>query len=64
MVARQKKELGARARVIGTGEMVKLIAAETSAIDVVDECLTLKGLKMIYEMNANAGRVARDIAIG
>ncbi len=64
MIARQKKELGARARVIGTGEMVKLIAAETSAIDVVDECLTLKGLKMIYEMNANAGRVARDIAIG
>ena len=52
MIARQKKELGARARVIGTGEMVKLIAAETPAIDVVDECLTLKGLKMIYEMNA------------
>ncbi|MDE3090146.1 MAG: type III pantothenate kinase [Chloroflexota bacterium] len=52
MIARQKQELGTRARVIGTGEMVQLIAAETKAIDVVDECLTLKGLKMIYEMNA------------
>jgi type III pantothenate kinase len=51
MIARVKKELGARARVIGTGEMVSLIAAETKAIDVVDDCLTLKGLKMIYEMN-------------
>ncbi|MBI5029836.1 MAG: type III pantothenate kinase [Chloroflexi bacterium] len=51
MIARVKKELGARARVIGTGEMVNLIAVETKAIDVVDEGLTLKGLKMIYEMN-------------
>jgi type III pantothenate kinase len=52
MVVRVKRELGARARVIGTGEMVNLIARETNAMDVVDECLTLKGLKMIYEMNA------------
>ena len=47
-----KKELGAKAHVIGTGEMVNLIAVETKAIDVVDEGLTLKGLKMIYEMNS------------
>jgi len=52
MIARVKKELGALARVIGTGEMVELIARETKVMDVVDECLTLKGLKMIYEMNA------------
>jgi type III pantothenate kinase len=51
MIARVKKELGARARTIGTGEMVNLIAPETNAMDVVDEGLTLKGLKMIYEMN-------------
>lgn len=51
MIARVKKELGARARVIGTGELVKLIAPETQAIDVVDDHLTLKGLKFIYEMN-------------
>ncbi len=51
MVARIKKELSAQARVIGTGEMVGVIAAETRAIDLVDDCLTLKGLKFIYEMN-------------
>lgn len=51
MIVRVKRELGARARVIGTGEMVNLIARETNAMGVVDECLTLKGLKMIYEMN-------------
>ncbi len=51
MVARIKKELGARARVIGTGELVSLITSETKAIDLVDDCLTLKGLKLIYEMN-------------
>ena len=52
MIARQKKELGAGAHVIGSGEMVHLIAAETKSIDLVDDCLTLKGLKMIYELNA------------
>ncbi len=52
MISRIKKELGARTRVIATGEMVHLIADETRAIEIVDECLTLKGLKMIYELNA------------
>ena len=52
MIVRIKKELGDRARIIGTGEMVELIARETKAMDVVDEGLTLKGLKMIYEMNS------------
>ncbi len=51
MITRIKKELGASARVIATGENVALIARETGALDVVDECLTLKGLKIIYEMN-------------
>ncbi len=51
MIARIKKELGAKARVVGTGEMVSVIAAETKAIDHVDDSLTLKGLKLIYEMN-------------
>jgi type III pantothenate kinase len=50
MIARIKRELP-KARVIGTGEMVNLIAAETKAMDAVDDCLTLKGLKIIYEMN-------------
>ena len=44
-------ELGGTVRVIGTGELAHLIAPETKAIDVVDEWLTLKGLKAIWEMN-------------
>jgi len=38
-------------RVISMGETVNLIVPETKAIEVVDECLTLKGLRMIYEIN-------------
>ncbi|HEX2999465.1 MAG TPA: type III pantothenate kinase [Armatimonadota bacterium] len=51
MITRIKKDLGAASHVIGTGEMVHLIADETRAIDSIDEYLTLEGLKMIYEMN-------------
>ncbi len=51
MVARLKKELGASARVIGTGELAHLIAPRTKVIEVVDEELTLKGVKMIWELN-------------
>lgn len=53
MIARIKKELGAQARVVATGEMVRLIARETSSLDILDESLTLEGLKFIYEMNAS-----------
>ncbi len=51
MIARLKRELGAKARTIATGEMAHLIAPETKVFDVVDEWLTLKGLKIIWEMN-------------
>lgn len=51
MIARLKKELGASARVIGTGELAHLIAPHTKEIEIVDEELTLKGVKMIWEMN-------------
>jgi len=38
-------------RVIGTGGLAGLIAKETTVIEVVDPWLTLKGLRMIYELN-------------
>ena len=50
MIARIKKEMG-HARVIATGETEHLIGDETQVIDVVDDGLTLKGMKIIYEMN-------------
>lgn len=37
--------------VVATGGLAKLLAPETSMIDVVDPFLTLKGLKAIYEKN-------------
>ena len=51
LVKRMRAELGGQARVIGTGGLAELIAAETSAIEVVEPDLTLIGLRLIYEMN-------------
>jgi type III pantothenate kinase len=51
IVARIKEGLGDKPRVIATGGLACLVASETSSIDTVDEYLTLKGLKIIYERN-------------
>jgi len=51
IVARIRKELGEKAKVIATGGHSELIGKETSVIDIVDRTLTLTGLKMIYTMN-------------
>lgn len=51
MVARYKAELGPETRVIGTGGLAPLIAAETQVIDVVAPWLTLEGLRLLYAMN-------------
>ncbi len=51
MVARIKKELGQEPRVIATGGLSTLIAAQTSVIEVVDDRLMLVGLRLVYEMN-------------
>ncbi|KGR77554.1 type III pantothenate kinase [Ureibacillus sinduriensis] len=37
--------------VVATGSLAKLIASETTAIDIVDDLLTLKGLHVIYNKN-------------
>jgi len=52
IVARMKDALGReQTRVIATGGLACLIASETKSIDTVDDYLTLKGLKIIYERN-------------
>ncbi len=38
-------------RVVATGGLGKLIADETDAIEIYDNKLTLKGLRIIYEKN-------------
>ncbi|HEY6040822.1 MAG TPA: type III pantothenate kinase [Anaerolineae bacterium] len=51
LVRRIKNELGGTAKVIALGEQVDLIARHTQVIDVIDENVTLQGLRLIYEMN-------------
>jgi type III pantothenate kinase len=51
LVNRIKSELGADALVIGTGGLVEVIAAETPAINTVDRDLTLRGLRILADLN-------------
>ncbi|HZE18011.1 MAG TPA: type III pantothenate kinase, partial [Mycobacterium sp.] len=53
LVARFRAEMGPELKVIATGGLAPLIAAETDAIDVVEPWLTLEGLRLIWEMNAD-----------
>ena len=54
LVDRMKKELGApNAKVIATGGLAVLVAEESSVIDVMDGLLTLKGLCLIHQKNAD-----------
>ena len=52
IVGRMKAELGDGAKVIATGGLAELIASQTTAIDSVDQRLTLDGLRIIHEINA------------
>ncbi|HET9050073.1 MAG TPA: type III pantothenate kinase [Candidatus Dormibacteraeota bacterium] len=51
LVRRMRAELGDEARVIATGGLAEVLAAQTGAIDVVDQGLTLVGLRLIWELN-------------
>jgi len=51
MVARFRQELGPEMKVIATGGLAEVMAQETDAIQFVDPWITLKGLRLIYEMN-------------
>ena len=55
LVKRMKQELKRDdAVVVATGGMARMIAEQTDAINYVDSLLTLKGLRLIYERNADS----------
>ncbi len=54
VVQRFKNELSGSPKVIATGGLASLIAGETDCIDIVNGDLTLTGLRLIYELNAEA----------
>jgi len=51
MVERFRTELGPEMKVIGTGGLTEIIAAETNVIQIVAPWLTLDGLRLIWDMN-------------
>lgn len=51
MVARFRKELGPKMKVIATGGLTEIIARETKVIDIMAPWLTLDGLRIIWDMN-------------
>jgi type III pantothenate kinase len=54
LCARIKDELDYPCRVLATGGLASLIAPETSAIERVDEHLTLTGLRILYTRNESS----------
>jgi type III pantothenate kinase len=51
IITRIKKEMGHEVKVVATGGIAPLIAKETATIDIIDENITLEGLKILYERN-------------
>jgi len=52
LIAKIKDELKSDLLVVATGGLAKVVDQETDIIDDVDDFLTLKGLKFLYDMNS------------
>jgi type III pantothenate kinase len=55
IVARIKRELRGDVLVLATGGLADLVLAETNVADIHDPLLTLKGLRLFYELNTPEG---------
>lgn len=49
ILAKMREELNEETRIIATGGLARLIAAESKLIETIDDTLTLDGLRFIYE---------------
>ena len=49
LVRRIRNELGGRPKVIATGGLASVLAPECETVDLVDEGLTLKGMRLLWE---------------
>ena len=56
IVARLREELGDEAATIATGGLAHVIVPFTASIDAIDDLLTLTGLRLLHERNADGGR--------
>lgn len=54
IVKRVREEIGSGARVVATGGMAGLIVRETGAVPLVDEYLTLEGIRLVHERVAGS----------
>ncbi len=52
VVRKMKAELDFPVTVVATGGLSEIVAAESDVIDVVDRTLTLRGLNIVYKLNA------------
>ncbi len=52
IVSRMKAEVGSNPLVIATGGLAKVVRPETKSIEIVDDMLTLEGLRLIYLKNS------------
>ena len=52
IVRRMRAELGGRPKVIATGGLASVLAPECETVDLVDEGLTLKGIRLLWEESA------------
>ena len=49
LVRRLAREMKSKPRVIATGGWAKIVAPECETVEAVDEGLTLKGMKILWE---------------
>jgi type III pantothenate kinase len=54
ILMRMFDELGSRPKVIATGGLARVISAETTLVDEVDDDLTMEGLRILYHRNRPA----------